>query len=93
MSKKRNDKESMICLTLKPSQSLFAYHTHTKKKNLIKKSFLGKRRSEGLNRKWKDGFLTALTLAVKEDPTTSIRKHNNELKVHEKTVTTAIKQD
>ena len=30
---------------------------------------------------------------IKKDPTTSIRKHANELKVHEKTVRTAIKQD
>ena len=32
-------------------------------------------------------------MAIKKDPTTSIRKHANELKVHEKTVRTAIKQD
>ena len=30
---------------------------------------------------------------VKKDPTTSIRKHANELKVHEKTMKTSIKQD
>ena len=30
---------------------------------------------------------------IKKDPTTSIRKHANELKVHEKTVRTAIKHD
>ena len=30
---------------------------------------------------------------IKKDPTKSIRKHANELKVHEKTVRTAIKQD
>ena len=32
-------------------------------------------------------------MAIKKDPTTSIKKHTNELKVHEKTVRTAIKQD
>ena len=32
-------------------------------------------------------------MAIKKDPTTSIRKHANELEVHEKTVRTAIKQD
>ena len=30
---------------------------------------------------------------IKEDPTTSIRKHTNELKSHEKTVRTSITQD
>ena len=30
---------------------------------------------------------------IKKDPITSIRKHANKLKVHEKTVRTAIKQD
>ena len=38
-------------------------------------------------------FLTALTTAIKKDPTTSIRKPDNELKVHKKTVRTEIKQD
>ena len=38
-------------------------------------------------------FLTALAKAIKKDPTTSIRKLANELKVHEKTVRTAIRQD
>ena len=32
-------------------------------------------------------------MANKKDPTKSIRKHANKLKVHEKTVRTAIKQD
>ena len=43
-------------------------------------------------KKWK-GFLIALTTVIKKDPTTSIRKHANDLKVHEKTVRTTIKQD
>ena len=30
MSKKRKDKESKICLTLKPSQSFFVYRTQSK---------------------------------------------------------------
>ena len=46
-----------------------------------------------LNEKHKEGFLTALASAIKKDPTKSIRKYANELKVHEKTVKTAIKQD
>ena len=31
------------------------------------------------------GFLTVLATVIKKDPTTSIRKHADELKVHEKT--------
>ena len=38
-------------------------------------------------------FLTAFTTAIKKDPTNFIKKHTNELKVHAKTVRTAIKQD
>ena len=58
-----------------------------------KKSFLRKREGGGLIKKRKEGFLTALVTAIKKDPTASIRKHANELEVHEKTVRTAIKQD
>ena len=61
-----------------------------RRKKLQKKSVLRKRRSGGLNKKRKEGFLTALTMAIKKDPTTSTRKHTNELKVHEKTVRTAV---
>ena len=46
-----------------------------------------------LNKKQKDGFLTALATVIKSDPITSVRKHVNELKVQVKTVKTAIKQD
>ena len=42
-------------------------------------------------KEWK-GFLTTLTAVIK-DSTTSIRNQANELKVHKKTVGTAIKQD
>ena len=38
-------------------------------------------------------FLTAVSTEVKKGPTTSIRKHANELEVHEKTVRAAITQD
>ena len=57
-------------------------------KELLKKSGRG-----GLNKKRKEGFLTALARMIKKDPTTSIRKHANKLEVHEKTVRTVIKQD
>ena len=39
-----------------------------------------------LNQNRKEDFLTGLAMAIKKDPTTSIRKHTNELKVHEKNV-------
>ena len=48
-------------------------------------------KSRELNKKRKEGFLTALDTA--RVPTTSIGKHANELKVYEKTVRTVIKQD
>ena len=57
------------------------------RKSLQKKSFLRKSGCGGLNKKWKEGFFFNCS------PTTSIRKHANELKVHEKIVWTAIKQN
>ena len=56
MSKqKRNNKESMICFTLKPSQSFFIYCIQSKEKFLQKKSFLRKKDEVGggLNKKMK----------------------------------------
>ena len=58
------------------------------KKNFLRK----KKRSEGLNQKRKEGFLTALTTAIENDTTKLIRKYSNELKVKEKTVRRVIKQ-
>ena len=46
-----------------------------------------------MNKKRKGGFLTALTTVIKKDPTTSVRKHANDMKVYEKTARTAIKKD
>ena len=64
------------------------------KKNILQKNiFLRKRVSGGLNNKRKEGFFTALATMIKKNPTTPIRKYANELKVHEKTVGTAIKRD
>ena len=45
-----------------------------------------------MEQKTKEHFLTGLATVIKKDPTTSIRKRDNELKVHEKTVRRAIKQ-
>ena len=60
-------------------------YTKQKQDLLQKKNFLRKRGSGGLNKKRNEGFLTALVTAIKKDHTTSIRKHADELKVHEKT--------
>ena len=46
-----------------------------------------------MKKKRKQSFLTVLASEIKKDPTKSIRKYDNELKVHKKTVRTAIKQD
>ena len=43
--------------------------------------------------KTKRRLLTALAAVIMKEPRTSIRKHTNELKVHEKTMRTVIKQD
>ena len=96
MSKKRNDKESRICLMSKPSQKKKKFHNNWSfflKIYLQKKSFLRKRRRGGLKKNRKEGFLTALTMTIKGDPTSSIRKHVNELKVHKKSLRRVIKQD
>ena len=39
------------------------------------------------------GFVIAFPMVIKKDPTMSIRKHANILKVYEKTINPAIKQD
>ena len=96
MSKKRNDKESMICLTPKLSQSLFVYCIQRQRKGFF---FYRKRASyeKGKVKEWaKNGmkaFFIALATAIKKNPTPSKRKDANELKVYEKTVGAAIKQD
>ena len=69
----------MICIVLKTSQSSFVYRIQSKEKTLSQK--------EGMEdwKKRKKGFLTHLVTVIKKDPTMSIRKHANELKVHEET--------
>ena len=46
-----------------------------------------------MNKKQKSCFLTSVAKVIKKDPTTLIRKHADELKIYEKTLRTAIKQD
>ena len=53
----RNDKESMICLTPKPSKNFFVYRIQSEEFFLRKKDFfLRKRGSGGLTKKRKEGF-------------------------------------
>ena len=70
------------------NRSFFVYSRWSKEK-----IFLQKRRSGRLNKKWKEDILTALSMAIKKNFTTSIRKHANELKDLDKTVRIAFKQD
>ena len=87
-------KKSIICLTPKRNQSFFVYSVKRKEKMFLQKvSFLRQTESKELDKNPKEGFLTALATGIKKGSTTSIRKHVNELKVHEKTMRTAIKQD
>ena len=74
----RNDKESMICLTSKPSQSYFIFCIQSKEKISQIKSFLTRSGSGGLSTKRKEGILTALATVIKKDPSMSIRKQANE---------------
>ena len=93
----------MICLTPKPSQSFFVYRIsrcselwpcdrlprlerQRKAIKITEKGFFK-------GKKWKGGFLIALVKAIKKEPTTSVTKHINELKVDEETVRTITKQD
>ena len=74
----------------------FLCPTYTKQKKKItqeKKNFLRKGGLKDWTKKQKEGFLTDLATALKKDAATLIRKQANGLKVHGKTVRTAIKQD
>ena len=75
----------MICLTPKPTP-FFVYCIQIKDYFFYRKrAFLGK-----VSKKLKEDFLTALATVIKKDPTTTLKKRVNELKVHENTVGTAI---
>ena len=78
---------------LKASQSFFVSRIQSKEKKFTEKELFKEKREWRIEQKQKESFLTALATAIKKEPTASIRKHANELKVSEKTVRTAIKQD
>ena len=73
--------------------SLSSYIQSKEKKLTEKEVFKEKWEVEDWIKKRKENFLNVLTSAIKKDPTTLIRMHANELKIHEKTVRTVIKQD
>ena len=79
----------------KSRKIFFVYRILNKEKCFFykKRAFLRKVMRGGLNKKRNEGFLIALVMEIKKDPTMLIRKNTNELKVHKKTVRTAIKQD
>ena len=64
-----------------------------KRKKITEKELFKEEGSGGLKKNRKEDFLIALTTAIMQDPSTSIRNHANELKVHEKIARTAIKQE
>ena len=76
----------------KPRQSFFVRRIQIKKKKKCRKRvFLRKKGCDGLNKKRKRKLFNGSLYGEKKDPTTSIRKLDNELKVHKKTVRTTIK--
>ena len=92
----------MICLTSKPSQkisprignslSILYNNAKRKKKKITEKILFKEKKSRRLNKKQKEGFLTALVTNIKKDPTSSIRKSDNEFNVHEKAMRKSIKK-
>ena len=84
----------MICLTPKLSQSFFVYCIQSKENFFTEKELFKEKGSGGLNeKKTKRRLFNCSCYGHLEGPHMTIRKHANELKVHMKTVRTAIKQD
>ena len=88
----------MICLTPKPSESFFIYCIQIKKKFFTEKVLFKEKEELRIEQKNKNKnkrrlFLTVLASSIKKDPTSSLRKYINELKVRVETVRTAIKRD
>ena len=93
MSEQEKKRQSMIFLALQPSTKKISKIIGAKKKFFTEKDLFKEKVSGGLNRKQKEGFLTALAMAIKKDSLNVNRKYANELKVHEKIGRIAIKQD
>ena len=80
-------------LNAKPNQSFFTYRIQSKEKLSSEKSFLKEKGKQRVEKKIKRRLFNCFRNGDYEGPTASIRKHAIELKVHEKTMKTAIKQD
>ena len=95
MSEQETKQQRIYDLLNAKTKPKFLCLPYTKyRKNFTEKEHLRKRGwGGGLNKKRKVGFLMALAVGIKKNPTTSVRKHANELKVHKKMVRTAVKQD
>ena len=87
MSEQENIRQRIYDLLNAETEPEFLCQPYTKERNIFlqKKNFFRSRGSDRLNKRRKESFLTALVTVIKKDPTTSIRKQANELKVHEKT--------
>ena len=89
---KKNNKESMIFLKPRPTQSFFVCCIQSKEKFSTEKKKKIKQKGEWrIEQKMKRRLFNCSRIAIKKDLTMSIRKYANELNVHEKTVRRAIK--
>ena len=94
MSEQEKKRQRIYDLLHAETKPKFLCLPYTKQRKKIPEKGLFKEKGSGrLNEKWKEDFLTALATTIKKDPITAIRKHANDLKVHEKTVQTTINQD
>ena len=93
MSEQEKKRQRIYDLLNTKTNPKFLCLPYTKQRKIFSEKELFKEKGKWMiDKKMKKGFLTALTTVIK-DPTTSIRKHANELKVYKKTVKTAIKRD
>ena len=91
---RKSNKGSIICLTPNQAKVFFVYHIQSKEKTFTEeKIFKEKGEWNGRVNRKKKGFLTAVGRAIKKNPKTPKIKNANELKVLEKTLKAAIKQD
>ena len=98
MSEQEKKRQRIYDLLNAETKPKFLYLPYTKQRKKVfffieKELFKERGGGGGSNKKEKERLLTALATTIKRGPTTSIRKQSNELKVHEKTVRIAIKQD
>ena len=93
MSEQEKKRQRIYNLLIAETKLTFLCLPYTKQwKNLQKKKFKEKR-STGLDKNEKKAFKPLLLRRLKRTPISSIRKHDNELNFHQKTLTTAIIQD